>query len=168
MLISFVVAVDKNNLIGGNNQLVWHLPADLRHFKDITSGHAIIMGRKTFESMGRPLKNRRNIVITRQTVEIPGCEVVHSLQEALDLCKGDQEVFVIGGAEIFRQAMPVAGRIYLTRIHHAFEGDTYFPEPDKNKWEITEQEDHYADEKNPYNYSFITLERTDKQALLNR
>lgn len=159
MLISFVVAVDQNNLIGGNNQLVWHLPADLKHFKNITTGHSIIMGRKTYDSMSRALPNRRNIVITRQPITIPGCVVVHSLQEALNACAGEAEVFIIGGAEIFRQAMPLAGRIYLTRIHHAFEGDTYLPELNPDEWIESSHEDHRADEKNRYNYSFIQLDR---------
>ena len=123
-----VVAIAKNNAIGKDNQLLWHLPKDLKHFKEITSGHTIIMGRKTYESVGKPLPNRRNIIITRQNITIEGCEVVNSIEDALKLCAGEDEVFIVGGAEIYKQAMALTDRIYLTIVHHEFEGDTYFPE----------------------------------------
>lgn len=160
MTVSAIVAISENHAIGKNNQLLWHLPADLRHFKDITSGHSIIMGRKTFDSVGKPLPNRRNIVVTRQHITIPGCEVVHSVNNALELCKGEDEVFIGGGAEIYKMAMPVTDRIYLTIVHEHFEADTFFPEIDIHEWKEASRERHEADQKNPIPYSFITLERS--------
>lgn len=159
MTTSIIVAIAQNHAIGKNNQLLWHMPNDLKHFKTITSGHTVIMGRKTYDSVGKPLPNRRNIVITRQKIDIAGCEVVNSLDEAIALCKNEKEIFIVGGAEIYRQAMPVTNRIYLTIIHHDFDGDTFFPEIDESKWEETEREDYQPDEKNKFAYSFITLER---------
>jgi len=116
MTISIIVAIGENNAIGKNNQLLWHMPADLKYFKTKTSGHTIIMGRKTFDSVGKPLPNRRNIVVTRQDIKIEGCEVVKSIDEAIALCKGEDEVFIGGGAEIYRLAMDKTNRIYLTVI----------------------------------------------------
>jgi dihydrofolate reductase len=159
MIVSAIVAISENRAIGKNNQLLWHLPADLKHFKDITSGHTIIMGRKTFDSVGKPLPNRRNIVVTRQAITIPGCEVVGSIDEALALCDGEEEVFIGGGAEIYRTAMHRTDRIYLTIVHQHFEADTFFPEIGQNEWKEASHEDHQADHKNPFPYSFITLER---------
>lgn len=159
MIVSAIVATSENHAIGKNNQLLWHLPADLRHFKDITSGHTIIMGRKTFDSVGKPLPNRRNIVVTRRHIAIPGCEVVGSIDEALALCNGEDEVFIGGGAEIYKTAMHRTDRIYLTIVHQDFEADTFFPEIDKSEWKEVSHEDHQADHKNTFAYSFITLER---------
>jgi|SRR6185503_19173147 len=159
MIVSAIVATSENNAIGKNNHLLWHLPADLKHFKDITSGHSIIMGRKTFDSVGKPLPNRRNIVVTRQHIAIPGCEVVSSIDEALALCNGEDEVFIGGGAEIYRAAMHRTDRIYLTIVHHHFEADTFFPELDKSEWKEVSHQEHEPDHKNPLAYSFITLER---------
>lgn len=159
MTVSAIVAIGENNAIGKNNQLLWHLPADLKHFKNKTAGHTIIMGRKTFDSVGKPLPNRRNIVVTRQNIEIPGCEVVKSIDEALELCKGEEEVFIGGGAEIYKLAMDKTDRIYLTIVHKIFDADTFFPEIDFIQWIETEHEDHQPDEKNNLAYSFITLER---------
>ena len=159
MIVSIVVAISENHAIGKNNQLLWHLPKDLKHFKEITSGGTVIMGRKTYDSVGKPLPNRRNIIITRQQIKIAGCEVVNSLQAALDLCRDHKEVFIVGGAEIYKQAMPLTDRIYLTIVHENFEADTYFPEISKDIWKETERTDHEADEKNPLSFSFITLER---------
>lgn len=159
MTISIIVATAENNAIGKNNQLLWHMPNDLKHFKEITSGRTIIMGRKTFDSVGKPLPKRRNIVVTRQDIEIRGCEVVRSINEGLDLCKGEDEVFIGGGAEIYRQAMDKTDRIYLTIVHHQFDADTFFPEIDHSLWAEVSRERHEADEKNPYPYSYITLER---------
>jgi dihydrofolate reductase len=157
--VSIVVAIAKNNAIGKDNQLLWHLPKDLKHFKEITSGHTIIMGRKTYESVGKPLPNRRNIIITRQNIAINGCEVVNSIDEALKLCTGEEEVFIVGGAEIYKQAMALTDRIYLTIVHQPFDGDTYFPEIKEDIWKETEREDHETDEKHLFPYSFITLVR---------
>ena len=157
--ISIVVAIAANNAIGKDNQLLWRLPNDLKHFKQITSGHTIIMGRKTYDSVGKPLPNRRNIVITRQNINIDGCEVVKSLDSALALCADEPEVFIVGGAEIYKQAILLTDTIYLTIVHHNFEGDTYFPEIKADEWKETEREDHKPDEKHEFAYSFITLER---------
>jgi dihydrofolate reductase len=159
MTVSAIVATSENHAIGKNNQLLWHMPNDLKHFKDVTSGRTIIMGRKTFDSVGKPLPKRRNIVVTRQDITIPGCEVVKSVEDALALCKGEDEVFIGGGAEIYKLAMPLTNRIYLTIIHHTFEADTFFPEIDKAEWKEVKREDFAADEKNAWPYSFITLER---------
>ena len=158
MIVSIVVAIAENNAIGKNNQLLWHLPADLKHFRLITTGHTVIMGRKTYDSVGKPLPNRRNIIITRQDIIIEGCEVVKSIEDALALC-AEEEVFIVGGAEIYRQAMHLTDRIYLTIVHQKFEADSFFPEINYNEWRETEREDHQPDEKNKLPYSFITLNR---------
>ena len=157
--ISIVVAIAENHAIGKDNKLLWYLPNDLKHFKTITSGHTVIMGRKTYDSIGKPLPNRRNIIITRKHIDIPGCEVVNSVEAAVDLCKTEEEVFIVGGAEIYRLAMAITNKIYLTIVHQSFEGDTFFPEIDEDIWVETEREDHDPDEKNKLAYSFITLER---------
>lgn len=160
MIVSMVVAISENNAIGKDNQLLWYLPRDLRHFKTITSGHTVIMGRKTFDSVGRPLPNRRNIVITRtKDLEIDGAEVVNGLEAALRLCEAEDEVFIVGGAEIYKQAMPHTDRIYLTVVHERFEADTYFPEIDMDIWKETASESHQPDEKNNLAFTFSTLER---------
>ncbi len=159
MIKSFVVAVAKNNVIGKDNTLPWHLPADLRFFKNLTTGHHIIMGRKTFDSFGKPLPNRTSVVITRQKDYRPeGCIVVHSIEEAIKVAAVEKEIFIIGGAEIFKQTMPIADRIYLTRIDQEFEGDTFFPELNKEEWELKEKQDFEPDEKNKYSYSFCIYE----------
>jgi dihydrofolate reductase len=159
MMITFVVAAAENNAIGKDNQLLWKLPTDLKHFKTITNGGIVIMGRKTFDSMGKPLPNRRNIVITRNPdLKIEGAEVTQSLEAALSLCPNDSEVFVIGGAEIYKAALDKTDKIFLTRVHQSFEGDAYFPELSPNKWVETAREYHEPDEKNPIPFSFITLE----------
>jgi len=158
--ISIVVAISSNNAIGKNNQLLWHLPADLKHFKNITTGHTIIMGRKTYDSIGKPLPNRRNIIITRQKdLQLDGVEVVNSLDEALTLCKDEKEIFVIGGAEIYKQAISICDKIYLTRVHQNFDADAFFPELDNETWKEISKEDHLPDEKNKFAYTFSTLER---------
>jgi len=157
--INIVVAIASNNAIGKNNELLWHLPNDLKHFKEKTTGHTIIMGRKTFDSVGRPLPKRRNIVVTRHQMSIEGCEVVHSLPEALALCEGQAEVDIVGGAEIYKQAMPLVNYIHLTIVHQAFEADAFFPEIDYNDWQELDREDHQPDERHAYPYSFITLKR---------
>lgn len=156
MKISLVVIADEHNGIGKNNQLLCHMPADLKHFKQLTIGHPVIMGRKTFDSMGKPLPGRRNIVVTHQHIQIDGCTVVHSLKEALESCNGETQVAIVGGATIFEQSMNLADTIHFTRLHHAFEADTFFPQIDPKIWEETSREPHPADEKNPYPYTFIT------------
>jgi dihydrofolate reductase len=159
MTISIIVATDSNNLIGNNNQLPWHLPADLKHFKNITTGHTIIMGRKTYDSIGKALPNRKNIVITRNTnYTLPDAEVVNSLQEALQNRVGEGEVFIIGGSQIFNEALPLTNKLYLTIIHHTFHGDTWLPKLDLSKWKLLKKEFFQPDEKNIYSYSFIEME----------
>lgn len=160
MKISLIVAVDSKNGIGKNNQLPWHLPADLLHFKKITTGYPILMGRKTFDSIGKPLPNRRNIVISRQkNLEINGVEVCDSLESALSLCKNEEEVFIIGGAQIFEQSLSIANTLYLTVIDHNFNADTFFPVLDKNQWRESSNEAHEPDEKNNYSYNFKKFEK---------
>jgi dihydrofolate reductase len=162
MKLSLIAAAANNNVIGRENRLIWHLPADLKHFKNLTMGHTMIMGRKTFESIGGPLKGRRTIVISRkQNYDAKGCEVAHSLEEAIKMVKTEKEVFVAGGAEIYQQAIGLkwARRIFLTRIYANFEGDAFFPEVDKDQWEIIDRTDHQPDEKNKYSYSFFTYKR---------
>lgn len=160
MTISLIVAVDENNGIGKNNQLPWHLPADLKHFKNLTTGHPIIMGRKTFESIGKALPNRHNIVISRQSDYFAeGTSVVSSLNEAFALCEDSDEAFVIGGAEIFGHALPLANVLYLTIIHHQFEADTFFPKISTLSWVEAESTTHEPDEKNLYAYTFIKYVR---------
>ena len=159
MILSIIVAIAKNHAIGKDNKLLWYLPNDLKHFKDVTTGHTVIMGRKTFDSVGKPLPKRRNIVITRQAISIDGCEVVPSVEAAIELCKAEDEVFIVGGAEIYRQAIPLTNRIYLTIIDQDFEGDTFFPELNPDEWQEKDREDFEPDEKNKYKYSFITLVR---------
>lgn len=160
MIVSVVVAIAENNAIGKDNQLLWHLPADLKHFKEITTGHTIIMGRKTYDSIGKPLPNRRNIVITRtQGLQIPGTEVKGNIEDALALCKGEEEVFIIGGAELYRSTMNIIDRIYLTRVHEHYAADAFFPEIDFSRWEETNVEKHLPDEKNRVAYTFSTLSR---------
>ncbi|HMR66677.1 MAG TPA: dihydrofolate reductase [Anaerolineae bacterium] len=159
-MLALVVAAAQNGVIGRDNQLPWHLSADLKRFRALTMGHHILMGRKTFESIGRPLPGRTNIVIPRQPdFRAEGVVVTHSLAEALALAADDDQIFVVGGAEIYRQALPQADRIYLTIIHQDFEGDTLLFDLDKTVWRETSRVAHLPDEKNPYPYSFVELER---------
>jgi len=159
MIVSQIAAMSENHVIGKDNQLLWHMPNDLKHFKNTTSGHTVIMGRKTFDSVGKPLPKRRNIIITRQIITIEGCEVVNSIDAALELSKDEDEVFIVGGAEIYKQALPYTDRVYLTVIHHHFDGDSFFPELSSNEWKEVSHENHPADEKNAFAYAFITYER---------
>jgi len=159
LTISIIAAASTNNVIGKDNKLIWRLPADMRFFKNKTLGHHVIMGRKTYESMMKPLPDRINIVIsTDENYTAEGCIVVHSLKDALLKAIGNSETFIIGGAEIYRQAMALATRIYLTRIHSTFDGDAFFPDIDETRWLLTERKDFEADEKNPYSYSFLTYD----------
>jgi dihydrofolate reductase len=158
--IAIVVAMAENRVIGRDNRLPWHLPADLRHFKQLTVGKPVMMGRKTHESIGRALPGRTNIVVTRDhSYQAPGCVVVHSIEGALRAAEGHEEAMVIGGTEFYRQLLPKAERIYLTLVHAVFEGDALFPEITPGEWREVERTDCTADEKNPWPYSFIRLER---------
>jgi dihydrofolate reductase len=162
MILSLLVAADENNVIGKDNKLPWHLPQDLKYFKNQTWGLPILMGRKTFESIGKPLQGRKNIVITRnEDWQHDGVDVVHTFEEAIEKAKGFdvKEIFVIGGAEIFKTTFDKADRIYLTRIHHQFEGDTYFPEVSTTNWNLTQQRFCHADEKNIYSHTYQVWER---------
>jgi dihydrofolate reductase len=160
-MITIMAAIAENNALGKDNQLIWYLPADLKRFKKTTLNHVVIMGRKTFESLGKPLPNRTNIIITRdKKYKAEGCVVVNSLTKALKVAKNiDENPFILGGAEIYKQAMPFADKLDLTFVHHKFEADVFFPKIDKKIWKETSQEVFKADDKNKYDYSFLTFER---------
>ncbi len=164
-MISIIVAVAENNVIGKDNQLIWRLPADMQFFKDKTMGHCVITGRKNYESIPekfRPLAGRTNIVITRQKdYKAPGAIVVDSIESAISAAKetNDSEIFIIGGAEIYKQSLAFSDKIYLTKIHHSFEGDTYFPELNLKEWKETNRVKGIVDEKNKYEHDFITYQR---------
>lgn len=158
-MISIIVAVAENGTIGDRNTLLWHISEDLKHFKALTSGHPVIMGRKTYESLGRPLPNRTNVVLTRGDGEIPGCRVVHALDEALALFPAGEELFVIGGAQIYAQALPLADRLYLTRVCHPYEGDTSFPDWDESEWRLISSEAHPCGREYPHPFVFECWER---------
>ena len=161
-MISLIAAIGKNNELGKNNTLLWHLPADLKHFREITSLHAVIMGRKTFESIGKPLPNRRNIVITRDAdYKKEGVEVVHSLSGALDkIPDKNEEIFVIGGAEIYKQTMPIADKLYITHVGaEDRDADAFFPEIIPVVWNEISHTEHKKDEKNPFDYTFSVYEK---------
>ncbi|MFS0863277.1 dihydrofolate reductase [Fredinandcohnia sp. 179-A 10B2 NHS] len=160
-MISLLLAMDKNQLIGKDNDLPWRLPADLAYFKRVTMGHPIIMGRKTYDSIGRPLPGRENIIVTRdRNYQVEGCKVVHSIDEIVQLgSETKEELFVIGGSEIFKEILPYADRLYITEIDEVFEGDTYFPAFKKNEWNLISSEKGIKDEKNPYEYTFLVYEK---------
>jgi dihydrofolate reductase len=155
-MINIIVAASLNNVIGKDNSLIWRQSADLKRFKELTTGKTVVMGRKTYDSIGKPLPNRRNIVITRQDIEIPGCEVVNSLEEALKL---DNEIFIIGGGEIYQKSIILAHKIFLTRIHVEVDGDTYFPQLSYYDWKMEMCESFQKDEKNQFDYQFINYVR---------
>jgi len=161
MLISLIVAMAENRVIGRGNQMPWHLPADLRHFKNVTLGKPVIMGRKTFESIGRPLPGRRNVVITRNTAwQAEGVECADSLDAALALVDTHAEVMIIGGGQLYREALPLAHRLYLTHIQlSVMDADTWFPDYSSFQWALLSDERHEPDEKNSYYYRFETLDR---------
>lgn len=161
-LLSAVFAASDNDVVGRDNALPWHLPADLALFKRITMGKPILMGRRTFQSIGRPLPGRRNIVLTRGDFTAPGIEIVHSLDEALRLVEGEPELANIGGAEVLRAALPRTGRIHLTRVHGQFEGDTFLPPLPAEEWREVSREWRAADERNPYAMTFLVLERVQR------
>jgi dihydrofolate reductase len=173
MRISIVVIVAENGAIGKDNALLWRLPDDMKHFKTITMGKPIVMGRKTFDSVGRSLPGRFNIVVSRQAnLTIPGCVVVDSLSDAIQAARTQHahqsqepaEIMIIGGAEIYRQALPLANTIYLTQVHASVPGDVYFPAlPSllESRWQVIQREDHAADERHVHAFSFITLERNE-------
>lgn len=174
-LVSAIVAMDEHNGIGKDNRLLWKMPADLLHFKRITTGHPIIMGRKTYASIGKPLPHRTNIIVTRNpNLLAPGCIVTRSVEDAL-LCatyscssqgslqsppaKPQAEIFIIGGTQIFTESFPFLQYLYITLIHHRFDADTFFPPFNAKEWKEISKEEHAADEKNPYAYTFLELEK---------
>ncbi|WP_088324435.1 dihydrofolate reductase [Polaribacter tangerinus] len=161
-MITVIAAIAKNNALGKDNDLIWHLPADLKRFKKVTSGHFIIMGRNTFESIGKPLPNRTTIIITRnKNYTKENCLIANSLEEALALAKEQKEVFIIGGAQIYRETMAknLADQLDITLVHEKFEADVFFPEIDLKIWKEVAREDFKADNKNKYNYSFISYQK---------
>lgn len=159
--ISIIVAIAKNYAIGLNNQLLWHIPADLKRFKKITSGHQVIMGKLTYGSLPiRPLPNRRNIVISDIPGEVfEGCTTVYSIAEALNLCNDTEESFIIGGGSVYRQFLPYSNKLYLTMVHKDYEADTFFPQLDLTEWKLTEREDHEPDDSFDFSYSFLIFEK---------
>jgi dihydrofolate reductase len=165
MRVSIIVAVAANGVIGAGERLPWRLPADLARFKKLTMGHHLLMGRKTFESIGRALPGRRTVVISRHRPQLPDQVLLaRSLEEAVEIARqgGDDEAFVAGGGQIYRLALPVADRLYLTRVGEEFNGDTRFAEPSPDDWRQISREDHEPDDRNPYAYSFIVFERVSR------
>ena len=163
MIISTIVAVAKNNVIGKDNDIPWYLPADLKYFKKVTSGHHIIMGRKCFESIGRPLPKRTNIIITRNPFFVAtNCIVTNSIEDALRIARdnGETEAFIIGGGQIYEMTQDYWDRVYLTEVDLEVDGDVYFPALDESTWDLVRTEAHQADDKNEHNYIFKTYERT--------
>lgn len=160
MKIAIIAAMGANRVIGNRNALPWRLPADLKHFKTVTMGKPMIMGRKTWVSIGRPLPGRRSIVVTRDPMfRAEGCEIAHSLQAALKMAEPADEVAIIGGAQLFDEALPVADKLYLTVIDHLFQGDVYFPPIDATRWKEVTREEHASDGANLYRYRFLVYER---------
>ena len=159
-MITLIAAVAENNALGKDNQLLWHLPDDFKRFKNITSGHYIIMGRKTFESFPKPLPNRTHIIITRQKkYTSENCIVVDSLQKAIAVSPKDEELFIIGGGEIYSQSIEIADKLDITRVHHTFDADTFFPEINYDEWFEVERETYEPDGENDFSYAFIIYER---------
>lgn len=157
-MITLIAAAAENNALGKDNQLVWHLPDDFKRFKQITSGHYIIMGRKTFESFPKPLPNRTHVIITRQkNYNVDGCIVVNSIEDAIKVCPIDEEVFIIGGADIYNQSIDFADKIELTKVHANFEADAFFPEINLNHWKLIFEEKHVQDEKHNFDFTFQTF-----------
>jgi dihydrofolate reductase len=158
--LSLIVAMSRNRVIGANGKIPWHLPGELRLFKDLTMGHHIIMGRKTWESIGRLLPGRTTVIVTRQGgYGVPGAIVAHSLQEAIAACRGDAEIFVIGGADIFREALPLADRVYLTTVDIELAGDTFMPSFEGADWRVKSSRSFPADERNRRAYTLAVHER---------
>ena len=161
MKISVIAAMSENRVIGRDGALPWHLPTDLARFKSITTGHTVIMGRKTFESVGRPLPQRRTIVITRNNdYQAAGVFIAHSLDEALDHAAREDEIFILGGEAVYRIALPRADRLYLTIVHATIQGDTHFPPFEPDQWKLVEDDRHEADDRHAYAFTFRRYERT--------
>lgn len=160
MSLSIIVAMAANRTIGIDNTLPWRCPEDLRHFKTLTMGHHMIMGRKTFDSIGKPLPGRTTVVVTRnKELQIEGCIVAHSLQEAIDACAGDKEIFIVGGAELYAQALPLTRTLYLTEIQMDVAGDAHFPELDRSEWQEFAREARHQEAPQPLDFQFVTWQR---------
>jgi len=160
MSLSIIVAMAKNRTIGANNTLPWRCPEDLKHFKALTMGHHMIMGRKTFDSIGKPLPGRTTVVVTRdKNLKIEGCLIAHSLPDAIKLCAGDEEAFIVGGADIYRQSLQLADTLYITEIQQNVEGDAHFPEFDRNLWQETARDVRTQETPQPLDYHFVTYRR---------
>jgi dihydrofolate reductase len=162
MILSMIAAVAENRVIGNKNTIPWHLPADFKYFKETTLGKTIVMGLNTFNSIGgKPLPGRKHVILNNDTNYIApeNCQVAHSIDEAMEIIKAEPEAFICGGASVYKQFLPMAQKLYITEVHAQPEGDTFFPEINKEEWKETRREDHKADDKNSYNYSFIILER---------
>lgn len=161
-MISLLVAMDRNHVIGYENDMPWHLPKDLKHFKEKTTENTMIMGRKTFDSIGRVLPNRKNVILTEQEeYNVEGAHIINQLDDVCELNekKPDEELFIIGGGALFKQVLPHADRMYITEIHEEFPGDTYFPSFSKTDWKLTKKEKGTRDDKNPYDYYFLQYDR---------
>ena len=159
-IVTVIAAIAKNNALGKDNELIWHLPADLKRFKKTTTGHHIIMGRNTYESIGKPLPNRTTVIITKNTnYKVDGCIIVHSLDEALEISKQDETPFIIGGAQIYKQAISIVDKLDITEVHHSFDADVFFPKIDLTIWKEKNRTLFKADEKNKYDYSFVSYIR---------
>ena len=158
-MISIIVAIAENGVIGDKNALLWNIKEDMRRFRTTTTGHPVVMGRKTFESIGRPLPKRTNVVITRGDSEFEGCLVAHSIEEAVKIFSPDEEVFIIGGAQIYKQALPLADKLYLTVVHRSYEGDTSFPEIDYSEWREVAREEFERGEEYDGAFTFVDLVR---------
>lgn len=159
-MITIIAAIAEKNALGKDNNLIWHLPADLKRFKKVTTGHHILMGRNTFESIGKPLPNRTSIIITRnEHYTQEGCIVVNSIEKAIEVAHEDTDIFIIGGAQIYEQAISIADRLDITEVHHQFEADVFFPEIDPLNWKVVAREDFKRDDKNAYDYSFVSYIR---------
>ena len=166
MIISIISAVAENRVIGNKNGLPWHLPADFKYCKEKTSGKTIVLGLNTFKSIGeKPLPDRKHIILNNDpNYKVPGnCFLAKSIDEVLEMAKNDKEVFVCGGASVYKQFLPLANRLYLTYIHHNFEGDTYFPEFNLNEWKETSRQDHQPDKNNIYSYSFVIYDKINNK-----
>jgi dihydrofolate reductase len=158
--LAIIVAMASNRTIGVNNTLPWRIPEDLRHFKALTMGHHMIMGRKTFDSIGRPLPGRTTVVVTRnKNMEIQGCIIAHSLQEAIAVCADDAEIFVVGGAQLYAQTLALADTLYITEIRQEVDGDAHFPELGQNNWREVAREPRSQQEPQPLEYDFVTYRR---------
>lgn len=160
-MVNIIVAIANDSVIGDKNQLLWHITEDMRYFRQVTQGHAVVMGRKTYDSIGRALPKRHNVVITRQEISIDGCSVVHSIEEALTLLEGEEEIFIIGGAEIYSLALPLADRLYVTRVGGSYSGDTHFPEWQEEEWELISSENFERGVEYQYPFAFEVYRRKD-------